>query len=400
MKAFLFGAGASHSYNQSPTGVAPPLAGSFFPAFRSLDIAADRFVRVGSIINYVRDTRGLDPIEFGSWTENIEDFLTEIDERIGSKELVEKLSLPEMWSLSQAYDQMIFLFACVLNEIQNGPVCKNYKAICDILNKGDQLITFNWDTLLDRSLFSTGNWFPEDGYAIPFSGIFRDGWSKPANVKSSFRLLKLHGSTNWLMPYLTLNYKDRQRKFANPTIEMSERPVFCFESATKRYETYHNRSVEGYEPFSYYYYPPNIPIHSGDQAPEGYVRMSVVATPDVPEFGTMHVGGYPTLSMPLIIPPVRHKQYGLLGNALDPIWDEASAAIANCDELTIVGYSFPQTDTKAWLLLKEALAARDGKLNVTLVDPFPENLAKRLLESFDAKINLNAVPEKFDKYVA
>jgi len=59
----------------------------------------------------------------------------------------------------------------------------------DIVRPGDCLLTFNYDVSLDRRLKEAGKWQVGDGYGFSVEGL-------PAN--SPTRLLKLHGSTNWL----------------------------------------------------------------------------------------------------------------------------------------------------------------------------------------------------------
>src|SRR5690242_15891288 len=149
MRTLILGAGASHSYSQSPSGIRPPLARNFFEAFNVLSISGDRHVLIGSILNYVRDTRGVNILDFPSCNENIEDFLTEIDEQLAVKENVDTLPLEKLYLYSDAYSKMLFLFASVLNEIQNGPTCESYANLVRGLRPGDSIITFNWDTLLD-----------------------------------------------------------------------------------------------------------------------------------------------------------------------------------------------------------------------------------------------------------
>ena len=59
---------------------------------------------------------------------------------------------------------------------------------------GSAIITFNYDTILERYLMETNKWDPNNGYGISFA-------NSPANVvrKDSFdiKILKLHGSLNW-----------------------------------------------------------------------------------------------------------------------------------------------------------------------------------------------------------
>ena len=76
---YLLGAGASHSYSESPTGVRPPVASGFFEAYSALDISEDFGVRVGAIVNHVRDTYGIMPEAFDSFDQDIELFMTHFD---------------------------------------------------------------------------------------------------------------------------------------------------------------------------------------------------------------------------------------------------------------------------------------------------------------------------------
>ena len=358
-------------------------------------------VRIGDIINYVRDTRGLDPIRFGQWEENIEDFLSEIDVILSNPKAVSKLSFGTKLSLDKAYSQMMFLFSSVLNEIQNGDVCVNYSKICRSAGSEDCFITFNWDTLLDRSLQAETFWRPDVGYGFEFHSIFRDKWVKPEKpTHSAPSLIKLHGSTNWLMPYFSLDYRYSERRFANKHIEKTERPIFCFHSAQKRYPTFGDRSRTGYQPFSYFYYPPNLPIRDDDDSEPGRRRMAISLSPDTGDFGNMRTGFAPTESMPLIIPPVRNKQYSLMGDTFDSLWDDAQIAIQNCDKLLIIGYSFPQTDTKSWELLSGAIQQRGAQLPVLLVDPYPQALEARLVERFPHEIALQVEAATFEQFIS
>lgn len=401
MITYLFGAGASHGYSESSTMLSPPLAKNFFSTYGKLDIAADRFVRVGSIINYVRDTRGLNPIEFAYWEENIEDFLTEIDDQIENPKKVSALDFADKFSLDKSYTEMLFLFSSVLNEIQNGEICSNYAALCKTLADDDVLITFNWDTLLDRALDEFTGWSPDSGYNICIQKIFRDEWITPSKkFEISPKLLKLHGSTNWLMPYYSLDYRFDERRFANLHIGVDERPIYCFHLATKKYKTFGDRSRNGYQPYSYFYYPPDLPLRSDNDAGPGRVRMSFVAAPDVPEFRQVKTGGAPLASMPLLIPPVREKRYSMMGDTFDNLWDEAGIAIRNCEYLVIVGYSFPITDVKSWDLLSTALSERKQPLKIILVDPYPDALVSRLNERVSELINLTVIKDTFRNCVS
>lgn len=406
-RAYIFGAGASHSYNGSISQVKPPLAKGFFKAFNKLKISSDSYVRVGNIINYVRDTRDYKPEKFSTWDEDIESFLTEVDDLIFEQTKKNKGNATpsaEYLTLTKVYDQMIFLFTSVLNEIQNGKVCSNYSKLVRKINEGDVLITFNWDTLLDRVLYESKKWFIEDGYNLKFKGIFRDGWKQgDYTQKSKVNLLKLHGSTNWLMPYYSIDFYKGIRTFANKTIDESQHPIYCFHYYTKPYETYKNRSfnTHKYSPFSYYYYPPNIPIEPDSKAnSKKYYKLLLGMYPDMPNYGQFDIQPEIKESMPFIIPPVKHKNYGLVDGLINNIWEKAESCISKCDELYIIGYSFPQTDTRAWELLENAFAKRNTYPKVVIVDPYPNSIAERFAKKFENLSDVSIFPITFDTFIA
>jgi hypothetical protein len=227
MTVTLFGAGASHSYSGSKTGFHPPLARGLFEAYTKLAICEDYYVKVGSLVNYVRDTRRVDPREFQEWNEDIETFLTEIHEGLvalaqNSEESAEWMA--SFFSLNAAFNECVFLFNSVINEIQNGVVCVNYQRYVNAASAEDVFITLNWDCLLDRVLWESGSWSPVDGYGIEFQGVYDDGWGAQPNQPRKARLLKLHGSTNWLIPYLSYNFQGA-RELASTRLTIDAVPI-------------------------------------------------------------------------------------------------------------------------------------------------------------------------------
>jgi len=245
-RVIVLGAGASSSYEDSPTGVRPPLAKEIFSAFHSLSISRNRFVLIGYIINYTRDTRGIDSIDFGAWDEDVELLLTEIDEKVQLLAQQQKTgkgnaeTFSDLVKVQGAYNQLIFMFTSIFNEIQNGPVSIPYAILASELTSEDTLITFNWDALMDRALLSTNRWFPNDGYCIKPEYIFNDGWWEPPKfdyLKGGPKYIKLHGSTNWLMPYHGINLTTGEL-FTFNAYAMDK--LYVFLKATHPYETYLN----------------------------------------------------------------------------------------------------------------------------------------------------------------
>ena len=89
-----------------------------------------------------------------------------------------------------------------------------------------------------------------------------------------------------------------------------------------------------------------------------------------------------------------------MGDTFDSLWDDAQIAIQNCDKLLIIGYSFPQTDTKSWELLSGAIQQRGAQLPVLLVDPYPQALEARLVERFPHEIALQVEAATFEQFIS
>ncbi|MGD0780758.1 MAG: hypothetical protein ABR954_08310 [Dehalococcoidales bacterium] len=411
---YIFGAGASYAYDQSPTGVCPPLARGFFQAYKDLPISEDLEVRVGELINHVRDTYGLSYEKFNSFDQDIEKFMTHLDIQLRQMALMrpknKKTDTPDsfirFWQSVRVYDEMLFLIAHVLNEIQNGPVSSLYSAIVNTSGPQDIFITFNWDTLIDRSLMSLGNWSPDDGYGVPFLKIYDNGWKVPKPNAVKPRLLKLHGSTNWLVPYLTWRLDTGERCILSPNdpkgattlgIDYQYDPVapgagiklhignqpwiakqlpkppdrlaypICMVNSSVYYSSYKDRWRTGYNPFSYFFPPDH---------PETNVPL-----------------------MPLIVAPVLFKMYDEFAYVLDNLWKTSEQELKLADKITIIGYSFPKTDNRTVDLLRVAASRKEQPL-VEVVNPNPENVANLLvsLVGFD-ETRIKQIPTDFAKYI-
>ena len=130
--------------------------------------------------------------------------------------------------------------------------------------------------------------------------------------------------------------------------------------------------MPGYEPYSYGYYPPNVPDDSGKRAREGYVFFRAK-----PRFPWMPEGNAPDeglVSSPLIIPPVRQKSYSLFGELFSQRWNHAEHALTRADEIAIIGYSFPVTDVASVNLFKRAFCSRSTLPRITVCNPHPNHV--------------------------
>ena len=402
-RVIVLGAGASCSYIESPTGYRPPLAREILSTYHKLAISENRYVLVGHLINYVRNTRGVPPEEFASWDEDLETFFSEIDEevtefteRIKSGEKLDGKEFVNYSITTGAYNQLIPLFASIFNEIQNGPISIPYMMLANELSEEDVIITFNWDTLLDRALYSSGSWSPSNGYCIKPEAIFDEHWRSP-DVYDRNNLapiyIKLHGSTNWLAPYHGAHLSSGEM-YSVSKYGMDK--LFVYLNSDSAYDTYKNRYWGPYEPFSYCYYPPNLPIVRDDREP-GKSIISMVSAIDLPEHGETVINDPNVYSMPLIVPPVRNKQYQRYGKIFSILWGLATDSIELCRLLYIIGYSFPETDIATQRMFSEALKRNKVLEKIIIINPHPENIFELFTSGFGIeKSKIELRKQKFE----
>jgi hypothetical protein len=372
LRVFVLGAGASKSYDQSPTNQRMPIAGDFFQTFDQLDISANPWVLQEGLLGYLSNAGIHDP---GAYLRNGID-IEELHSQIESKrnQAIAEGCEPIKYMLEQrAYTELIFIFASVINEIQNGPVSTPHRSIAKHLTCTDAVITFNWDTLMDRALSAETDWDLNWGYGVTPRSVFSDGW-KPAvaqpNGVQAPELIKLHGSTNWITGYAILD-----DGVPVLTHDLAPDTLHIFEQAQEPYTCFAGRYMEDYEPYSYGYYPPNLVDIPGRAAPEGMEIISV--RPKVPWRREGDAPSDGLVSMPLIVPPVKQKNYELFGTLFANLWKSAEDALSKADEIVIIGYSFPRTDLQSHQLFQNAFLRRTTVPHVTIIDPAPQNVASK-----------------------
>lgn len=381
MNVLLLGAGASKSYDESYTKVRMPIAKDFFRTFNQLSISENRWVLVGDILNYLLRFHNISWQGFIDYNEDIEVIHSEVEQKLNSllKTNTEIIGDMENNLTLRTYLQLIFVFASVINEIQNGPVSHSHINIAKLLGSDDTIITFNWDTLMDRALKETTTWQPDFGYVITPSKIYKNEWLSPISdygLKSP-TLLKLHGSTNWLTSYLQPAEGKLNSMQETPTDDF-----YIYESTIHPYSTYDGRFMDGYSDFCYGYYPPNLPL-LGQKPRKGYSFATIKMTePGFPK-GKGPSNGLP--SMPLIIPPVKNKDYSHFGSLFSVLWKRAEESLINAERIIIIGYSFPITDVQTDTLFKIAFSQRITMPQIFIVDPNPENIVDRFIFSYGIK---------------
>lgn len=363
MRVILLGAGASKSYGASPTGQRMPIAKDFFPTFFKLDAAANPWVLRDGLIHYLQSQKGIkDTDAYLAAGVDIEEIHSEIAVRLASVE--KEVGGVDRIVLSKPYNQLMFLFATTLNEIANGPTSQSHIDLADSLRPEDVVLTFNWDTLMDRALMEATDWVPDSGYGIKPHRLFRDGWVGSEEKASPNTIIKLHGSVNWLTAHPIYEGEELVLTHALPADSL-----FVYEHATRPYATHAGRYTDGYAPMTYGYYPPNLTDIPGRSAPDGHVFVRV--QPKMPWMPEGQAGKQGLASMPLIIPPVKKKSYQFFGTLFEKLWRKAGDALEVCDEVVVIGYSFPKTDLKSLDLFKSAFLRRRSVPRITIIDPNP-----------------------------
>jgi len=175
---------------------------------------------------------------------------------------------------------------------QKAKTCETHKKFVEeVLKKKDDIISFNYDCILDHSLkdFGRGKWSAQYGYGFKLNTRSSNlknffGWQEtpPAPKAKTVHFFKLHGSLHFYI-------KDKDLEKDKPEITLKARPY------TKQ---------------------------------RGNVRFT-------------------------IIPPEWHKGYdkGFFAH----LWRKAGDAIATAKDIILIGYSFPMTDLHSTSLFRTSL---------------------------------------------
>ncbi len=227
-------------------------------------------------------------------------FLSELDDRIS------RTSDQALVSLRNHAQMMVYDY---LNSIRGHPA-ELYRLFAErILTPQDLVITFNYDVSVDRELRRSGKWNVLTGYGFVMDQPFGFATDQPtANLPC--KLLKLHGSTNWIAQVLG--------------------------------------GLQGAGAFN-----PDEPLLGW---------RPVIPTPEMIYLGTDLVDRrfrMGTGFAPMLIMPVANKKFFIptssspreLEDFWDSLWRQANAAIAASEEVHIIGYSLPKYDSRARDLL-------------------------------------------------
>jgi hypothetical protein len=179
------------------------------------------------------------------------------------------------------------------------------------LRKGDVVITFNYDSTLERVLFRAGMWAPSDGYG--FRVRLQRSRADPVPVSygpSAVSTLHLHGAIGWRNKSSVEQFHIDEAVGRNPTLtpEVIEEPISLEEAFLD------DLGIEGLD----------SDVLSGPYEFEAILHPSYLKA-----FG------------PPIIRPVFLK-----------LWQTAAQKLREAGEIFIIGYSLPEADSAALALLR------------------------------------------------
>lgn len=200
-----------------------------------------------------------------------------------------------------------------------------------VIRMDDDIITFNYDLVLEKLLWSAHSWSPLNGY-IGLTEFKKDKDKNKlaeADLFSQVKIHKMHGSLNWEEPGIT----ERVVRGESLMIEMDDIEHKSFylddigEILNRRADTI-------------------------DQGKEDQV------------FVGRHEPGW---ILPSFIKPFDRIEFF-------QIWQSAIKVVSMSEELVIIGYSFRPEDSNAFLLISNL----PSKCKVTLVDPQYDEIKERL----------------------
>lgn len=112
--------------------------------------------------------------------------------------------------------------------------CKFHDELSRILEKGDVIVSFNYDTIVDSSLKKNRTWREHDGYGFMCREIKNNSGKdretdQTSDYESQVHLLKPHGSINWgikeLSTVSTKGYSD---------IDITQIPINTYDEISKQ----------------------------------------------------------------------------------------------------------------------------------------------------------------------
>lgn len=373
-RVYILGAGASVDYYPKGRGWEPPqikpdiihvplpTSNTFF--HKAIEHGIVKETYCPDLWRFIHDKYGISfkDLKAGRVL-NIENVYGDLDtmEKEHSGKNEDPLDKELMEIYQNKYDLLDLIHRLITKLCRGYGPCINHRVLAgEIISDMSDVISFNWDTLMDEALHNTGQWFYNDGYGTPFFRMYSDGMAFTENDKSKCHLLKPHGSVNWF----------RYGKF-----HWSDKDGFTAEEVSDK-----ERAQTGFYTFS---------RHLTKETVGRYVQ---------PVNQRLNLGQHydPLLKMPCeidIIPPAKKRR------AFPSIWSIIKKVLGEAEEIIIIGFSFNSNDYH----IKEEFEGFQFKkgLKVKLVNPAQgielEKLQKEYGIFFGAG-NVEKIGETFKEY--
>jgi hypothetical protein len=191
-----------------------------------------------------------------------------------------------------------------------------------VLHAGVTIITFNYDPVAELAVGHVAaelgiTWHPLTGYGIELNELGAVGAGE--HPLSDFRVLKLHGSVNWVVP-----------------VGSAPHPPFRLLRLVRE-----SLRGQGWR----------VRRDEQDRA-----------------------------MRPVLVPPMPDKDYEAMG--LSGLWRQAGAALHSATSLTVIGYRLPDTDAKARNLVESEARHPSASDRVTYVTDGDEDAIARFIALF------------------
>jgi len=203
---YILGAGCSKNYSQAThqiQGLESPVNTNFFKMARlvientGMRLDPVFMEEIDILIKKIAPLYGSNSNDlsfFDNPNLNLEEVMTLLDIDFKLFSLGAKLEQRESRQLRALKE----LLARTLDYALKGPQCRKHRTLARRIQKGDVVLNFNYDILLDNALFNLGK-VTDSGYMMNFFKVNQDDfWENQIEEPSDVTLFKLHGSLNWV----------------------------------------------------------------------------------------------------------------------------------------------------------------------------------------------------------
>jgi len=230
-----------------------------------------------------------------------------------------------------------------LTTIKNADKWTDLRRFASKIFPGDIVITFNYDSSLERVLLECGKWSPKNGYGFQVDLQKSESDTDPAPWgESQIIILHLHGAAGW-----------HNKPFVDFFRSQPNSPIY-----KKDYERMERAILE--EPIAL------------DSA---FIRNLGVKAVDSNRVGWTSV----ELERQILIYPSYLKNIGVGGPSpiFPSLWQKAAEALRRADKIFIIGYSLPSADGASLSLL--VTNCRRDTVEIVNNDPVANERLRRLL---------------------